>query len=404
MDSAVLDSFLPALQGHADVELLAAYSVPPVGDGYFLSYRFQPALLLLLAQPEQMHAARRAIQSLHMDWNNVLEAPPFVFTPSDLRYYTRLHPLFASHLATHAERLCGDALPLAPAPAPHPIERLAFLLAEAVDASAALAPQKADPLTFRRLQRLAQELSDQRQDSSLSLSEDGQRAVDLFADLQVHLRLLVDSLPPIAKQGTKIVKDAAEPNLLAIYEDQERLLVIIPPLSGKLLREIDWSALSRAMSSNITTLNVASADQLYLTIHAARALDFVLGGYRRQWGVDLLSGLRVTARAVFRQAARRPSSLLGDGLLGAYLLAPDDEAIHRIIHDYQNRLLNLRLEHELLCRLLAVPRSEPKQPLPRRDEPPSERIEAIAEHLRWWTRHYLRQMDTYSVEHKLSPT
>lgn len=401
MHSAILDSLLPALQEQPDVEILAAYSVAPSGDGYFLSHRFQPTLLLLLAHPEQIHPARRAVQRLGAGWNNVLEAPPLIFTPTDLRHYTRLFPLFASHLATHAERLCGDALPLVSAPDPHPIERLAFLFAEAMDASAALVPHEADPLALRRLQRLAAELSDEEEFSSSA--GDQRLAANLFAHVQVHLRLIVDSLPIMSRQRTHIIKDAGEPNLLALYEDQHRLLVIIPPLSGNLLRRIDWSALSGPMPSHLTTLNVATTDQLYLTIQATRALDFVLGSYHRRWGAELLSGLRVTAPAVFRQAARRPASLLAADVLGAYFLAPDDESVHGIIHDCQNRLLNLRLQHELLCRLLDAPRSEPEQPLPRRDEPLAERIDAIAGHLRWWTAHYLQQMETVPVDHKLSP-
>lgn len=397
----MFDSFIPALQEQSDVELLAAYSVPPSGDGYFLGRRFKPALLLLLAQPEELHPARRAIQELRVDWNSVLEAPPMVFTPTGLRQYSRLFPLFANHLGKHGKRLCGDTLSLVSAPDPHPIERLAFLVTEAIVASAALAPQKDDSLALRRLQRLAIELSDKEDKSTFAVER--RSVADLFSHVQVHLRLIVDSLPVMAQQRTAIVKHANEPNLLAIYEDQQRLLIVIPPLSGNLLRKIDWSALSGPMPSHLTTLNVATADQLYLTIQAARAFDFVLGGYRRQWGAELLSGLRVTARAVFRQAARRASSLLSDGALGAYLLAPDDKAIHRIIHDYQNRLLNLRLEHELLCRLLDTPQSEPEQPLPRRDEPLSQRIDAIAEHLQWWTAHYLQQMEMYPVDNKLSP-
>lgn len=401
MDRAVLESFLPALQERPDVNLLAAYTVPPAADGYFLSHRFEGALLLLIDQAEQIHPARKAIQRLGMDWNNIFEAPPIVFTPTALRQHARLFPLFARHLATHAERRCGDALPLVSVPDPHPIERLAFLVKEAIDASAAVVPQKAERRSLRRLQRLANVLGDDREPSSFA--DERRRAADLFARVQVHLRHFVDRLPVMSQQHTRIVKDAREPNLLAFYEDQQRLLVIIPPLSGNLLRKIDWRVLGGPMPSQFTTLNVATTDQLFLTIQTTRALDFALGGFRRRWGAELLSGLHVTTRSVFRQAARRSASLLADGLLGAYLLAPDDEGVHRIIHDYQNRLLNLRLENELLYRLLDVSRSEPEQPLPRRDEPLTERIDAIAEHLRWWTKHYTQQMESYPVEHKLNP-
>lgn len=396
MDRAVVEAFLPALQEQANVDLLAAYSVPPSGDGYFLTHRFEPTLLLLLDPQTHIHGARQAIQRLRIDWNNVLEAPPLVFTPGALEKHAGLFPLFARHLVTYAERLCGDDLPLISPPTPHPIERLAFLIAEAIEVSSALVPQNSDALALPRLQRLAAVLSDEAVDQDTSTA-------DLFARVHIHLRRIVDSLPVMSKQHTPIVKDANERNLLALYEDQQRLLVVIPPLSGNLLRRIDWSALSKPMPSHLTTLNVTTTDQLYLTVQTTRPLDFALGGYRRLWGAELLSGLSVSARAVFRQAARRPSALLADGVLGAYLLTPADEAIHRVIHDYQNRLLNLRLEHELLCRLRGVPPSEPEKPLPRRNEPLPERIDAIIDNFRWWTGHYLQQMQTHPVEAKLSP-
>jgi hypothetical protein len=63
----------------------------------------------------------------------------------------------------------------------------------------------------------------------------------------------------------------------------------------------------------------------------------------------------------------------------------------------------MRLEHELLCRLLDRPLAEPPAPLPRRDEPLSERIDAVVEHLDWWATHYVRQLAASETDFRLSP-
>jgi len=72
---------------------------------------------------------------------------------------------------------------------------------------------------------------------------------------------------------------------------------------------------------------------------------------------------------------------------------PDDaDAIHVLIHDLQNRLLNVQLEHELLYRLLSFERFD--QPaLPDRDAPSTERLDGIFEQLDWWSAQYVAKMD-----------
>ena len=396
MDKAVASHLLPALHDQAGAGFLAAYSIAASGEGYFLDRRFEHALLLLFADNGSPHAAREAVRRLRIDWSQVLEAVPMVFTPRSLQRHVRLFPLFGQHLAGHAQCLSGQALPLNGVTKPQAVERLAFLITAAIDASAALVPSRAEPHSLPQLRRLVRQLSGKETAPETS-------AADLFAQVQVYLRLFVDSLPAMASRRAPVVKTSAEPNLLAFYEDQQRLLVIIPSLSASLLRDIDWNSLARPMPSHLTTLNVATTDQLYLTIQAERSLDFVLGSYRRQWGAELLANLKVPIRSVYRQAARKPSDFLVNGVLGSYLLAQNDENVHRIIHDFQNRLLNMRLEHELLCRRLEKPITEPPDALPRRDELLPERIDAINEHFDWWATHYVQEMDDCEPDRRLGP-
>ncbi len=396
MDHAAVDRLLASIQKEIGPGLIAAYRVPSAGDGYFLPQRFEDTLLLLFDPASPIHQAREALIAQNLAVVDTLEAPPIVATPASLARHVRLFPLFGHHLATHAELLYGERLSPEISAKPHLLEQLAFLVAEAIACSAALAPQNSEHRWLNRLHRLADHLSGNQNARSASPAE-------LFAQVQVRLRLLFESLPMIGERQASIVESRAEPNVQAIYEDEQRLVVIIPPLSGDLLRQIDWTSLSRPMPAHLTALNVATAAQLFFNVQTERPMDFALGCYRRVWGAELLPDLSVSARAVFRQAARKPSALLVDGLLGAYLATNEDEGVHRVIHDYQNRLLNMRLEHELLSRFFGVSPAEPPEPLPRRDEPLAVRIDAIASHLDWWSDHYLGEMQARAADQKMSP-
>ena len=395
MDHATVDQLLPTLQKEIGPALVAAYRVPATGDSYFFAQRFEDTLLLLLESESPLHLARESLIDRQVAVRDTLEAPPIVATPRSLARHVRLFPLLGHHLSTHAERLCGQPLTTQLAAKPHPLERRALIVREAIASSAALAPRNAEVVSLQRLRRLADHLSQNQNSPSISPNE-------LFSQVQLHLRLYTESLP-VTGAGQAVVKSTDEPNLQALYEDQQRFLVIIPPLAANLLRKIDWTSLARPMPPHLTGLNVATAGQLFLTIQTDRPLDFALGGYRRIWGPDLLRTLSVSAAAVFRQAARKPSSLLVDGLLGAYLATNDDESVHRVIHDYQNHLLNIRLEHELLTRFFDVSPAEPPAPLPRRDESLPVRVDAIISYLNWWADHYLDEMEARSPQEKMSP-
>ncbi len=64
----------------------------------------------------------------------------------------------------------------------------------------------------------------------------------------------------------------------------------------------------------------------------------------------------------------------------------------KLIHDFQNKLLNIQLEHELLVRFGIVQRFTPPEPLPEREAPNHQRIELIFKHFHWWTNFYTDQM------------
>ena len=95
-----------------------------------------------------------------------------------------------------------------------------------------------------------------------------------------------------------------------------------------------------------------------------------------------------------RAAALRTAQVLAFDLPAAYLVSAEEDA-YRIIHDFQNKLLNAQLQHELFYRLFDLPQVEPQPPLPDRDAAAPLRIAAIAGQLSWWSDFYAAR---YSAE------
>ena len=113
--------------------------------------------------------------------------------------------------------------------------------------------------------------------------------------------------------------------------------------------------------------------------------------YIHAWGVDSLPPVPVTSTAICREAARYSSQLLTITLPQMYLAANDEE-VGMVIHDIQNKLLNVQLQHELLHRLLGWERILPPNPLPDRQAPARQRVEANFAHLEWWSNTYFQQL------------
>ncbi|MFW6183397.1 MAG: hypothetical protein ACOC8X_06340 [Chloroflexota bacterium] len=319
-------------------------------------------------------------------------------TEGAVHRHLRLNPLFARHLAENGQHLLGDTLSLTGAADIHPAEQVAFLAHRALRASAALAPARLPEQASRQASRQLRELA-----TVLSGGEhfDELTTADLFAVVQERLQEHIQSLS-LASVPAGENTGAPHSNLEAIYEDGERLLAIIPPLAGRLLRRVDWNAFLQNAPEHLMTLSVGTAGQVRLAIRSERPLDYLLGSFRRLWGRNPLAGLQVSGWAVFRQAARKPSGLLYR-LSTDYVHARDGDAVRRVIHDYQNLLLNMRLEHELLHRTQGTERSGPDQELPRRNEPNDVRIDAIIDHLEWWAAFYAEKMAATPATERMAP-
>ena len=78
-----------------------------------------------------------------------------------------------------------------------------------------------------------------------------------------------------------------------------------------------------------------------------------------------MPGIDIQPQAAWRQIGRDASLTLHRDLARAYLSAEDDE-LGRLIHDFQNRLHNLLLRHEIMIKLSLIEQGDLPKPLPDR--------------------------------------
>lgn len=365
-------------------DLLSAFGYGGTGDAYFQPDGSQYVLLLVVADGVDLETLREIIGPVWPGSGEEPARPPLVATPRSLERHLRLFPLLAHHLAHAGERLAGKQL-LAKGriAAAHPAERAAYLAAQAMEASAALAPDllataRAEA-AGKRLRGLARHLT----------GADGESTAALFAAVQRRVQALIEELPGGRRQGASADGDEL---VQAVYEETENVVVVTPVLAAERVREMAWDGVDGRLQQPGMGLHVTTAEQLRLALLLERPLHVALDRYQHVRGRDVLEGLALPTRAVWRHAARVPSALLIEEVPGAYVTAVDDEARHRVVHDYQNRLLNMQLQHELLHRLHDFEPAAPPEPLPGRDAPTIARVKAILDHLTWWSDHCVQEM------------
>lgn len=338
-------------------------------------------LLMVIADDVELLALRAAFLPVWAEHGATLRRPPALAHASAVARHLRLTPVLNQTLHEEGRCLWGD-LPLDWPPADaSPLARLAHLAHEAMRGSAALAPQLLTDAeaAYRRLHRLARRLTG-------SAFSGLPPAAMLFARVQILLRERISAALGLGEPN--MITDPAAPNLQGVYTATDRVVVLLPPLSEALLIDLDWTAIAERLAVQHNAIEATTAQQLVLIQEHETPHAFALGRFHHLWGIAPLEDLRVTLRAVLQAAARTPSQLLVEGIGGDYVTTAGDDALHMIVHDYQNRLLNMRLQHELLHRLHGLEPAEPPDPLPPRGAPFAERVAGIMAHLDWWTAHY----------------
>lgn len=338
-----------------------------------------PGLLLVMAGLPQLRQLDVVAQ---WEAETAVSLPIACVSRTILPGYLQANPMLAACWSQTAHLLWGDSTVVGTLPADMDgAMAAADAAAQLYELSLLLAPTL---LSAGELAVLRGRLGEQPADAAL----------DYLATHCDQLNQQLDQLPADLWPSANPVSpaDAPLPGLHALYKtEQGRVVLVFDALDGKLLRETDWAALVAGLGSDCTGLQVATVRQLQLVLARETPLDVVFRRYGLDWGGEVVTAVHPHPAHILRQATRLPLHILVERLPQACINATDETKRHRIIHDYQNKLLNVQLEHEILTRLGHIPRFVPA-PLPERDAPLAERIDAIFNQLHRWVSFYLTQL------------
>ena len=331
---------------------------------------------LIVTDDTDLNLVRSSFANLWETHSLILKRAPLVFTRTSFQRYLEFFPGFTSHLLHKGKQVGGEPLNLPHDPDPRPETVMAYDANQLIVASSLLAADLLDQGRRRQAERALDRLLRKYNvvDNSLNLAEKISYLAQRF-EKPIETPLPEDA-PPYGVDG-----------LLAIYESLGNDYFVVKTAAD--IAGIDCAeAVEEFSNREITSLNIGTVSQFKLVVEELYPLDVTLFSYQRIWGVDLLKDVHPTPEAVLSHAARFAISLEVDIFPHALLSRPSDPVTDgKLIHDFQNKLLNIRLQNDLLYRLKISKQGEPPV-LPGRNESHSARLEAIWEQFRWWTAFY----------------
>jgi hypothetical protein len=369
-------------------QLEAIYLFGSVLDGTYQSGESDVNLWLVTADSHNIHDFRAVIQPIWHEYGDILQHAPWISPRFAFLRHIELNPLLAYHLVESGRQIFGEVNLLTDLPTSTRHEMYAYMVAELTQASAALAPNMLEEnvaeARLLQLQRLGRRLLGKE-------AVEGTTTTTLFARLQAWLQQKTADLPSDQPWTKKVPPDVTLPGLQAIYRESGHVVMVFADLVPKMIESNEWMGLGEDLSGEYKGMRVVTADHLRLMIQYNTPLDLKLRRYEHQWGLDPLAELEVETWRVLRTAANIPSYTRTIPFPHAYFTNSDDK-INKVIHDFQNRMLNIQLEHELLCRLEHIQRFTTPEPLPGPDVPQLERITSIFQHFDWWSNYYTQKM------------
>lgn len=369
----------------------ACYLYGSLAQGFFQADESDVNLLVIVDNDTSIHDIREAYLPVWEKYSAVLKRPPGVATRTAFQRHMALNPLLARHIDRYGKQVQGSSRTLSRTTSLDNRYQLSHIAAKAMQASAALLPELA-PTDDIHLAHLALLRRIARQLQREPLSADAQ-PFELLLDIHQHLQKQFTLLSldyTTEEQTTAPPYDI--PHLLAVYEKMDQLIFVVDHLED--LPDAPWEEIFERTSGFYGGIQIVTPAQLMLAVEYEAPLELLLRNYRHKWGTDFLAALDPPVARALRDAARFTSQIQIFDLPQAYLQAPDDQTMRKIIHDFGNKLLNARLQNELLGRLQIVTPNQPDISLLDKDHPSPERIKAIFDHLEWWTAYYTSAMAT----------
>lgn len=387
-----IEEIRESLEKNIGSQLTALYLFGSIAQEKYVPGLSDTNLLAVVEEGTSIHDVRAALRPIWLKYAAVIQQMPLIATPATLHRHLEVNPLLAAHLAQLGRLMSGRDLKLRSQPV-SPAEAIGVLSRAALNASTAIAPRllpdhKVES-NLKRLHRLANYLDlDQRPPTHTP--------VEIVAAVQARMARLLAAQPALRWEGpppadVPPLVDA----LLAIYELQDRAVFLLPDWPPDrieaYIKSVDWTAVAQTLAGQYYGLQLSTPTQFRLMMHYNQSSDHYFRNYNHAWGQDPLASLTIPRRETYKELARRASQIEIKTFPHAYITTPEEE-FSTLIHDFQNKLLNIQLREELMSRIDKRPRVTPPTPLPDRTFPAPARIEAIFDHLHWWTGHYTTAM------------
>lgn len=347
-------------------------------------------LLVIVQDQTPLVELYEAYQPVWQQFGSVLVKAPDVVTEKAFQRHMALNPTLARHIDIYGKQVKGSKRVLHKTSALDQTRAVAHLGYQGLVYSKSLVPsmipkeeEREEPL--RQLRRVIRQLR-------RGMVGPEETPIELLGELHQYLASQIQEVspnpPPAEDSG-----DNPVPYLTAVYEYKDQIILVVnPPDMREVLQNVDWAELATTFDQPYGGLQVTTPSQFRLAVLHEDPLDFRLRSYRHVWGDEVLADINPSNWAILRSAACFTSNIQIHDMPHAYLSAPDEATIRKVIHDYQNKLLNTTLQHELLSRLKVVEKSKPTTPLPDRTAPSHERIKGIFDHLEWWSEFYTEAM------------
>ncbi|UCG24225.1 MAG: hypothetical protein JSW55_19240 [Chloroflexota bacterium] len=394
-----IEAVIGAMRSALGEGLLSVYLYGSLSDGTYQADQSDINLIAIVDDSANLHVLRDEYRS--SIWNArgpVLRRVPLLATIPTLKRHLRLNPLLNAHLRRSGQLFFGRSIGFETGPTVSAQEELAKIAVNAVRASAALAPEllpaKEAQESLALLRSLARRLFGWPVDADESPAVLAGRVLG-FARKKMEEESLALWPDQVTPDAPPLVGE-----LRAIYEMDSHLILVMPDLEpvdlARRIASADWSQVADRVADQYRSLRVTTPSQLRLIVAFEDSADYLVQSYHHAWGADPLGDFEISWPFAFRGLARLPSELLLAGLPHSYFTAEDSD-LSMLVHDFQNKLLNIQLRSELLSRALDIPSEVPADPLPERDAPEDVRIDGILSHLDWWADHYTGLMQKSAV-------
>ncbi len=302
----------------------------------------------------------------------------------------QLLPLLSSHLKQHGQLLHGSAEILTTLPDATPDQLFAARAITTLRASELLFEWETESNSAERTKQRRQLHSTLRQLTQQPLPNNIDDMA-CFSAVQQHLHTNHHEKPPA------MPADPPVPGLYSVMKKAPRhVLFIFDEISAELLKNTDWHALAAEFVPAGSHPIMATFAQVQLVVQYETGVDRALNRCSVLWGNDPFVDIELAPLHVLRHAGRKPCALRMATLPHRYLTCPDPDD-GKLVHDFQNQLLNIHLENEILTRLGMSPPFAPAKSMPNRHMPNLMRINKIFSQLDEWVTFYAEQIAKLSA-------